>query len=76
MLSPRLDGDVTKSGGKQGTSVRSDSSGYSMQTDDPGYIQLCKFICPVSGADQNEMSNLGQGVYYNPHCILASPSPT
>ena len=48
-----------KSVGKQRTSVGSDSSGYSMQTDYSGYIQLCKLICSISGADRNEVSNLG-----------------
>ena len=48
-----------KSGGKQRTSVESDSPGYPLQTDDSGYIQLRQFICSVSGADRDEMSNLG-----------------
>ena len=48
-----------ESGGKQRTSVESDSPGYPMQTDDSGYIQLRQFICSVSGADRDEMSNLG-----------------
>ena len=47
-----------ESGGKQRTSVGSDSLGYPMPTDDSGYIQLCQFICSVSGADRDEMSNL------------------
>ena len=59
VLSPRLDGDVTKSGGKQGTSVGSDGSGDSMQTDYSGYIKLCKLIRSISGAERNEVSNLG-----------------
>ena len=40
VLSPRLDGGGTRNGGKQRTSVGSDSPGYPMQTDDSGYIQL------------------------------------
>ena len=64
-----------ESGGKQRTSVGSDSPGYSMQTDDSGYIQLCKVICSVSGVDRDEVSNLGEGVHYNPDCVFALLSP-
>ena len=64
-----------KSGGKQISSVGSDGSGCSMQTDDSGYIQLCKFVCSVSGDDRDEVSNLGEGVHYNPVFVFASLSP-
>ena len=64
-----------ESGGNQRSSVGSDGSGYSMQTNDSGHIQLCKFVCSVSGDDRDEVSNLGEGVHYNPDGIFASLSP-
>ena len=64
-----------ESGGKHRTSVGSDSPGYSMQTNDIGYIQLCKFVCSVSGADRDEVRNLGESVHYNPDGVFASLSP-
>src|SRR6185312_15061193 len=52
------------------SSVRYDLFGHTMQTDNPGDIQLCKSGTGVSSVHRNEVSNLRQTVHYYPYRVV------
>jgi hypothetical protein len=57
-------------GNKLGSSIRNDSLGHAMQTQDVSNVQFGVLLGPVVGVHRHEMSRLGESSHYRPYGIL------
>ena len=64
-----------ESRGKLGTSVRYYLLGNTVQTYDPGNVEVCQLGSSVCGLDGYKMGNLGQTVNYDLDGIVSTIGP-